>query len=101
MYSLFFIAGGILGILLYIYLPKLFFKIFEVVGKEYEVKFTIMYFYHPTETSKKGEYIRMKPIILKIKASDEEEAGKFATEIVHENLKIEIDSIEEKNNDTQ
>jgi hypothetical protein len=63
-----FILGATFGILVYIYVPKLVMRLFEVIGKEYEVKFTIMYFYHPTETSKKGEYARMKPITLRIYA---------------------------------
>lgn len=94
MSAVFFIIGGIFGISMYIYIPKWTSKFF-IPGREYEVKFTVMYFYHPTETSKKGEYVRMKPVLIRINANDEEEASKFASEIVHENLKVEIDSIEE------
>lgn len=95
MSAIFFILGGVFGICMYIYIPKWVSRFFEVLNKEYEVKFTLMYFYHPTETSKKGEYVRMKPIVIRINAIDEEEASKFASEVVHENLKVEIDSVEE------
>jgi len=91
-----FIIGALFGISAYIYIPKLVLFIFEKIKKEYEVTFTLMYFYHPTETSKKGEYIRMKPITIHILANDEEEASEFVKDVIHDNIKIEIDSIEER-----
>lgn len=89
-----FILGIVIGVLAYIYAQKLI-SILEINWKEYEVKFTIMYFHHPTETSKNGEYIRMKPVTIRLHANNEEDAAEYASDIVHENLKVEIDSVEE------
>jgi hypothetical protein len=90
-----FLIGIVFGILVWVYVPKLAKKLFEKTRKEFEVTFTLLYFIHPIETSKKGEFHRMKPITIKVLATDEEEAVNFTKEIVHDNIKIEIDAIEE------
>lgn len=95
MTALTFIIGSLFGILVYIYVPKLVSRFSKKIGKDYEVTFTIMYLTHPKETNKKGEYVRMKPISIRVKAVDDEDAVDFANEIVHDNIKVEIDSVEE------
>ena len=96
---IYFILGSLLGIFAYIYIPKFMAKYFEKVRKEFEVTFTLMYFYHPLETSKKGEYIRMKPVTIRVNADDEEDANTLSKDIIRDHIKIEIDSIEERIND--
>ena len=92
---IFLIIGCIIGILLYIYVPKILSKVFEVVKKEYDVVISVMYFSHPNEITKKGEFIRMKPIIVRVQANDENDAIDFANEIIYDGIKIEIESVEE------
>lgn len=96
---LLFMFGSLFGIFAYIYIPKLAAKYFEKVRREFEVTFTLLYFYHPLETSKKGEYIRTKPVTIRIFADDEEDASELSKDIIRDNIKIEIDSIEERIND--
>jgi hypothetical protein len=90
-----FLIGSLFGIFLYIYIPKWFARVFEKIKKQYDVTLNVMYFHHPVETTKKGEFLRMKPITIKVDALDEEEAIEFASHIVRNDIKIEIDSIEE------
>lgn len=90
-----FILGSIFGILIYIYVPKIASRFNKKIGKDYEVTFTIMYLTHPKETNKKGEYVRMKPISIRVKSVDDEDAVDFANDIIYDNIKVEIDSVEE------
>jgi len=91
---LIFLAGIVFGIVAVIFLPRLIFKLFEVTKHEYEVKLRVMYYQHPLDTSKKGEYISTKTVSMKVVAYDEGSAEDFAREIVEDNLRIEIDSVE-------
>lgn len=70
-------------------------KIFEKPKIKYAVTVTISYFMHPIEESKKGEFVRMKPIPLRVSAETEQDAIDFANNIVRDNIKVEIDVVEE------
>lgn len=90
-----YIFGAITGIFAYIYIPKLIEKYFVKHRKVYKVSFTIMYFSHPTEVNKKGEFVRMKQITARVTGNDEESAIQLMKDIIFSDLKIEINSIEE------
>ena len=91
---LIFIIGLIMGIMSVIYLPRLFWKLFEKTRKQYEVSLTLMYYQHPIDTTKKGEYVRTKPIVVRVLAYDEDSATSFAKEVIEDNLRIEVDTVE-------
>ena len=91
---LIFIIAFILGILSVKLLPKLFYKLFETTKYEYEVKLRVMYYQHPLDTTKKGEYVSTKTVCMKVMAYNSDSAVDFAKEIVEDNLRIEIDSVE-------
>jgi hypothetical protein len=90
-----FIINCIIGILLYIYIPKFWRKITKRIQKNYEIEFCIIYFSHPSDSNKKGELVKMKPMKLRVTADDEDDARNFMNQIVHDNIKIEISTIEE------
>lgn len=90
-----FMSGVIFGILAYIYVPKLINKIIIKKKKQFQVTFTIMYFSHPLEVGKKGEFIRMRPITTRVEGDDEEDAISLVRDVVYDGVKVEIDSVEE------
>ena len=91
---IFFIAGCLFILIMNTIIPKILSR-FSEVEKKYEVLINISYFVHPTDSSKKGEYIRMKPIPIQLTAADEEGAIEFVNQIVKDNIKVEVVSIEE------
>jgi len=91
---IYFILGGLFILLLNYIVPKVI-AFFDKNKKRYEVVLNISYFIHPTESSKKGEFVRIKPVSINLVASDEDEAMKFANQIALDNIKVEISSIEE------
>lgn len=98
-YIVIFIIGAVLGILFYIYIRKILIdsKLFLRRRKEYLVTFTLMCFYHPIDTNKKGEFAKTKPITIKVSAYDDNEAEDIARIMAEDNIKVEIESIILKN----
>ncbi len=90
-----FLLGSLFGIFAYIYIPKLLGRFFLTIKKDFIINFTITHFFHPTELAKRGEYVRVKSMSIKVSANNENDAIDIANDVVHDNLKLEINSIEE------